>query len=46
MASPGQECIERRLAAILAADMRRREFVVLLGFLEDIWSIEPKQTFR
>ena len=31
MASPGQECIERRLAAVLAADMRRREFVVLLG---------------
>jgi putative ABC transport system substrate-binding protein len=31
MATPGQSRIERRLAAILAAGMKRREFITLLG---------------
>jgi hypothetical protein len=31
MASPGQGRVERRLAAILAAGMRRRQFITLLG---------------
>ena len=31
MGTPGQDRIERRLAAILAAGMRRREFIALVG---------------
>ena len=31
MGTPGQDRIERRLAAILTAGMRRREFIALVG---------------
>jgi putative ABC transport system substrate-binding protein len=38
MATPGQDRIEREVAAILAAGMRRREFIAFLAGAAALWS--------
>ena len=39
MATPGQSRIERRLAVILAAALKRREFIALVDGIVVAWSL-------